>query len=86
MFFIENGGNSRAAGLLLAAATVAVWIAGPAMIGYIPVMIVACLIYMLGIELVQEALWDTYGKVHRLEYLMVSSSFAPTRPSMFSYL
>ena len=50
----------------------AIWIAGPAMIGFIPVMIVACLIYMLGIELIQEALWDTYGKIHRLEYLMVS--------------
>jgi SulP family sulfate permease len=69
--FIQNGGNSRAAGVLLAFATVGVWVAGPAMIGYIPILIVGTLIFMLGIEMVQEALWDTFGKLHRLEYLMV---------------
>lgn len=69
--FIQNGGNSRAAGILLAFATFGVWIAGPAMIGYIPILVVGTLIFMLGIEMVQEALWDTFGKLHRLEYLMV---------------
>jgi SulP family sulfate permease len=69
--FIQNGGNSRAAGILLAFATIGVWVAGPAMIGYIPIMVVGTLIFMLGIEMVQEALWDTFGKLHRLEYLMV---------------
>lgn len=38
--FIQNGGNSRWAGVLLALATTGIWIAGPAMIGYIPIMIV----------------------------------------------
>ena len=69
--FIQNGGNSRAAGVLLAFATFGVWVAGPAMIGYIPILVVGTLIFMLGIEMVQEALWDTFGKLHRLEYLMV---------------
>ncbi|KAF2430527.1 hypothetical protein EJ08DRAFT_588970 [Tothia fuscella] len=69
--FIQNGGNSRAAGILLAFATGGVWIAGPAMIGYIPILIVGTLIFMLGIEMIQEALWDTFGKLHTLEYLMV---------------
>jgi SulP family sulfate permease len=69
--FIQNGGNSRWAGVLLALGTAGIWIAGPAMIGYIPIMIVGTLIFMLGIEMVQEALWDTFGKLHRLEYLMV---------------
>jgi SulP family sulfate permease len=41
------------------------------MIGYIPIMIVGTLIFMLGIEMVQEALWDTFGKLQTLEYLMV---------------
>jgi SulP family sulfate permease len=71
--FIQNGGNSRWAGVLLALGTTGIWIAGPAMIGYIPIMIVGTLIFMLGIEMVQEALWDTFGKLHTLEYLMVSS-------------
>jgi sulfate permease, SulP family len=69
--FIGNGGNSRWAGILLAVGTTAIWIAGPAMIGYIPIMVVGTLIYMLGIEMIVEALWDTLGKLHRLEYLMV---------------
>ncbi|KAF2804806.1 uncharacterized protein BDZ99DRAFT_396839 [Mytilinidion resinicola] len=71
ILFIENGGDSRGAGLTLAAATTAVWMAGPAMIGFIPVCIVGALIFMLGIELLEEAVWDTYGKLHRLEYLTI---------------
>jgi len=69
--FIENGGNSRFAGILLALGTIGIWIAGPKMIGYIPIMVVGTLIYMLGIEMIVEALWDTFGKLHYLEYLMV---------------
>lgn len=69
--FIENGGNSRWAGILLAIGTTGIWIAGPAMIGYIPIMVVGTLIYMLGIEMIVEALWDTFGRLHHLEYLMV---------------
>ncbi len=74
VLFIRNGGDNRVAGLLLAAGTFGVLVAGPGMIGYIPVMIVGTLIYMLGIELVKEALWDTFGRIHRLEYLTVGSS------------
>lgn len=69
--FIDNGGNSRAAGVLLAFATAAVWIAGPAMIGYIPICLVGALIFLLGIDLMKEALWDTFGKCHKLEYLTI---------------
>jgi sulfate permease, SulP family len=69
--FIQNGGNSRWAGIMLALGTTGIWIAGPAMIGFIPIMIVGTLIFMLGIEMAQEALWDTFGKIHLLEYLMV---------------
>ncbi|KAF2461111.1 sulfate transporter family-domain-containing protein [Lineolata rhizophorae] len=71
VLFIENGGNSRLAGIELAIATTAIWMVGPGPIGYIPVMVVGILIYMLGIELMSEALWDTFGKVHKLEYLMI---------------
>jgi len=69
--FISNGGNNRLAGLLLAAATFGVWVAGPAMIGYVPIMVVGALIFYLGIALLEEALYDTYGKMNRLEYLTV---------------
>lgn len=73
VFFIRAGGNSRLAGFELAVVTTAVWMAGPTMIGFIPVMIVGTLVYILGIELMQDALWSTWGKLDRLEYAMVSS-------------
>lgn len=71
-FFIRNGGNSRLAGILLALATTATWFAGPGIIGYIPVNVVGTLIYMLGIELLKEALWETFGRTPWLEYMAVS--------------
>lgn len=72
---MRSGGNSRTAGVMLAVATFGILISGPIIIGYIPVMVVGALIFFLGIDLLREALVDTLGKVHRLEYLTVSSSF-----------
>lgn len=69
--FISNGGNNRLAGFMLAAATFGVLIAGPEMIGFVPVMVVGALIFYLGIELLQEALYETWGKMNKLEYLTV---------------
>ncbi|KAB8339168.1 hypothetical protein FH972_022103 [Carpinus fangiana] len=69
--FIHNGGNSRLAGILLAAATFGVLVAGPGMIGFVPIMVVGALIFYLGIALLEEALVDTWGKMNRLEYLTV---------------
>lgn len=56
---------------MLAAATAGIMVIGPVIIGYIPVMVVGALIFLLGIELLQEALVDTWGKLTRLEYLTV---------------
>jgi len=41
------------------------------MIGYIPVLVVGTLIYYLGIDLLQEALWTTFGTLQWLEYFTV---------------
>lgn len=71
VLFIDTGGDSRLAGYLLTLATIGLWIAGPVVIGYVPVMVVGTLIYMLGIDLAQEALWATYGRLHRLEYFTI---------------
>lgn len=68
---MESGGTSRLAGIMLAAATFGILLVGPVIIGFIPIMVVGALIFMLGIELIQEALVDTFGKLHRLEYLTV---------------
>ncbi|KAL8942735.1 MAG: hypothetical protein Q9216_001483 [Gyalolechia sp. 2 TL-2023] len=71
VLFVRSGGNSRIAGVMLAVATFGVLISGPIIIGYIPIMVVGALIFFLGIDLLREALVDTWGKVHRLEYLTI---------------
>ncbi|EPS42819.1 hypothetical protein H072_3208 [Dactylellina haptotyla CBS 200.50] len=71
VLFIRSGGNSRLAGIMLAFGTAAIWMVGPSIIGYIPVLVVAALIFMLGIELLREAVYDTWGKLHKFEYLTV---------------
>jgi SulP family sulfate permease len=57
---------------MLAGATAGIMLVGPVIVGYIPVMVVGALIFLLGIELMEEALVDTWGKLHRHEYLTVS--------------
>jgi SulP family sulfate permease len=72
VLFMRSGGDSRIAGVLLAAATGGILVVGPVIIGYIPIMVVGALIFFLGFDLLREALWDTIGRVHRSEYLTVS--------------
>lgn len=72
VLFMRSGGDSRFAGVLLACGTFGILVVGPVIIGYIPIMVVGSLIFFLGIELLREALVDTWGKVHRLEYATVS--------------
>lgn len=71
LLFIDSGGNSRLAGTLLAAATGGILFMGPVVIGFIPIMVVGALIFLLGIELIEEALVDTWGRVHRFEYTTI---------------
>ncbi|KAG0090890.1 hypothetical protein BGZ93_009084 [Podila epicladia] len=73
LLFIKSGGDSRVAGLMLAAASMVVFLIGPWIVGYIPVMVVGSLIFHLGMELVKEALWDTWGLVHPIEYLTIAT-------------
>lgn len=68
VLFIRAGADDRLAGVLLAIATGVVMMVGPVVIGYIPICVVGSLIYLLGYELLKEALYDTYGKLARIEY------------------
>lgn len=71
VLFMRSGGDSRFAGVMLAVATFGVLVAGPVIIGFIPIMVVGALIFFLGFDLMREALVDTWGRVHRLEYLTI---------------
>ncbi|KAI9593622.1 sulfate transporter family-domain-containing protein [Syncephalis fuscata] len=68
VLFIRCGGNSRVAGIALALCTLMAFFMGPAMIAFVPVIVVASLIFHLGIELLKEALYHPWGRVHPLEY------------------
>ncbi|KAG0141685.1 hypothetical protein CROQUDRAFT_663465 [Cronartium quercuum f. sp. fusiforme G11] len=68
VLFVRVGGDSRAAGVLLAGATLGVFLIGPGAIAFLPVCVVGALIFLLGIDLVKEAVWDTIGKVSWTEY------------------
>ncbi|SGZ47662.1 CIC11C00000001904 [Sungouiella intermedia] len=68
VLFIRAGADDRLAGVMLAIATAGVMITGPVVIGYIPVCVVGSLIYLLGYELLKEAVWDTWGKLKLIEY------------------
>ena len=69
---IRSGGDSRVAGVMLAAATFVVMVVGQNILGIIPIMVVGSLIFFLGFDLIREALIEPWGKVNRLEYLTVS--------------
>lgn len=71
VLFIRAGADDRLAGVLLAAGTAAVMVAGPVVIGYIPVCVVGSLIYLLGYELLKEAIIDTWGRLKRIEYTTI---------------
>ncbi|KAL8771192.1 MAG: hypothetical protein Q9209_003363 [Squamulea sp. 1 TL-2023] len=71
VLFVRSGGDSRVAGVMLAAATFGVLLSGPIIIRYIPIMVVGALIFFLGIDLMMEALVVPWGKLHRLEYLTI---------------
>lgn len=71
--FYRVGGTTRISGILLAGATAALLFMGTGPIAYLPVMVVGALIFVLGIDLVKEALWDTRNRVNRWEYVTIAS-------------
>ncbi|KAF9879981.1 sulfate transporter family protein [Colletotrichum karsti] len=71
VFFMRSGGDSRLAGIMLAALTFGVMIIGPKIIGFIPIMMVGTLIFDLGFELLLEAVWLPRKKLKLAEYLTV---------------
>ena len=74
VLFMRSGGDSRVAGIMLAAATFGILAIGTKIISLIPVMVVGSLIFFLGIDLMREALVDTLNRVNGLEYFTVSRS------------
>ncbi|KAF5375834.1 hypothetical protein D9615_008236 [Tricholomella constricta] len=71
--FYRVGGNTRIAGFLLAIMTGVLLVIGTAPIAFIPVMVVGALIFVLGIDLVKEAVWDTRHRTSRTEYITIVS-------------
>lgn len=53
------------AGFLLAVFTTVLLLVGTGFVAFIPVPVVGVLIFVLGIDLIKEALWDTRNRVSR---------------------
>lgn len=62
LLFYRVGGGTRVAGGWLAVMTAVLLAVGTEPIGFIPVCVVGALIFVLGIDLVKEAVWDTRGR------------------------
>lgn len=71
LLFYRVGGGTRYAGFLLACSSVLLLWIGTGPIGYIPVMVVGALIFVLGIDLVKESVWDTRHRVSTSEYITI---------------
>ncbi|GAA5908062.1 Vsb1p [Sporobolomyces salmoneus] len=71
VLFYKVGGSTRTASSLLALSSFGVLVAGPGVIAYLPICVVAALIFILAIDLVKEAVWDTHGRVSQFEYLTI---------------
>ncbi|CAL9737529.1 hypothetical protein MOSE0_M02234 [Monosporozyma servazzii] len=71
VLFIRAGANSALSGYILIVLTIIVMLIGPVIISLIPICIVGSLIFLLGYELLVEALWDTWGKLTKFEYITV---------------
>ncbi|ADV20089.1 vacuolar protein [Cryptococcus gattii E566] len=71
VLFYRVGGGSRLSGLMLAMGTAAIMMIGPAVIAALPVMVVGALIFVLGIDLLMEAVWDTRHRVNKMEYITI---------------
>lgn len=71
VLFIRAGADSALAGYILIVLTIIVMLIGPVIISLIPICIVGSLIFLLGYELLIEALWDTWGKLTKFEYITV---------------
>jgi sulfate permease, SulP family len=85
VLFIRTGGDGRLAGIMLAVFTVGVLMIGPVIIGFIPVMMVGVLIFVLGFELFIEAVWEPRRKLKLLEYLTVCTSPHVRRPTLIFF-
>ncbi|CAG8571542.1 8622_t:CDS:10, partial [Diversispora eburnea] len=72
VLFYKSGGGNRVAGLMLAAGTAIILFIGPWIVGYVPIMVVGALIFHLGLELMKEALIDTWHTVNRMEYFTIT--------------
>ncbi|RYP49800.1 hypothetical protein DL768_004587 [Monosporascus sp. mg162] len=71
LFFMRSGGDSRLAGFILAGLTFVMLVIGPVIIGYIPIMMVGTLIFVLGFELLEDALVAPRRKLKIAEYLTI---------------
>ncbi|KAJ3067722.1 hypothetical protein HDU98_009069 [Podochytrium sp. JEL0797] len=72
LLVMRCGGETRSAGWIVSAGTLALWLVGGNIILFVPTILIGCLIFHLGIDLLLESLVDTlHMPISRLEYSTV---------------
>ncbi|KAJ3193658.1 hypothetical protein HDU82_002738 [Entophlyctis luteolus] len=72
LLVMRCGGNTRMAGALVTIGTIVLWIIGGDVIKFVPTILVGCLIFHLGIDLLIESLVETlHMPISRLEYVTI---------------
>ncbi|KAJ3208908.1 hypothetical protein HDU82_001762 [Entophlyctis luteolus] len=72
LLVMRCGGDTRMAGALITIGSVILWIVGGDVIKFVPTIVVGCLIFHLGIDLLLESLVETlHMPISRLEYVTI---------------
>lgn len=68
VLYDKSGGSGRVSGLTVAAVTAVLFFVGPTIASHIPRCMAGTLLLHVGIDLLLEGVWDSYGKFDLLEY------------------
>jgi SulP family sulfate permease len=72
VLFLRSGGGSFVSEIVLCLTSVILWVKGSEIAGYVPSVLIGALIFHLGMELIKEALYDTWSVgMHPLEYATI---------------
>jgi sulfate permease, SulP family len=71
LLYFKCHGGGKVSGYLLAALTSVFFFVGPSVIHFVPRCMAGCLLIHVGIDLMTEALVDSYGGFDRFEYASI---------------
>jgi sulfate permease, SulP family len=71
VMYAKSGGQGKISSLMVVFLTCILFVVGPNIANYIPRCMAGTLLLHIGIDLVLEGLWDSFGNYDRIEYLFI---------------